>query len=57
MANGDGLGAPRGDPFGAKLFALSEGLAVLGGISLLAITIFTVTQRRRPHRVRRTDSR
>ena len=43
---GDGprrrLDAPRGDPFGAKLFALSEGLAVLGGISLLAITIFTV---------------
>ncbi len=43
---GDGarqrLGAPRGDPFGARLFAISEGFAVLGGISLLAITVFTV---------------
>ena len=36
------VGASRSDPFGAKLFALSEGLAVLGGISLLVITIFTV---------------
>ncbi len=36
------VGAPRGDPFGARLFALSEGLAVLGGISLLVITVFTV---------------
>jgi TRAP-type C4-dicarboxylate transport system permease small subunit len=36
------VGAPRGDPFGARLFALSEGLAVLGGISLLVVTVFTV---------------
>ncbi len=36
------LGAPRGESFGATLFALSEGLAVLGGISLLVITVFTV---------------
>ena len=36
------VGAPRGDPFGAKLFALSEGLAVLGGISLVVVTVFTV---------------
>ncbi len=36
------VGAPRGDPFGARLFALSEGLAVLGDISLLVITVFTV---------------
>lgn len=42
---GDGprqrVGAPR-DPFGARLFSISEGLAVLGGISLLVITVFTV---------------
>ena len=36
------VGAPRGDPFGARLFAISEGFAVLGGISLLVITVFTV---------------
>ncbi len=36
------VGAPRGDPFGARLFALSESLAVLGGISLVVITVFTV---------------
>ena len=36
------VGPPRDDPFGARLFAVSEGLAVLGGISLLIITVFTV---------------
>jgi TRAP-type C4-dicarboxylate transport system permease small subunit len=36
------VGAPRGDPFGARLFAISEGFAVLGGVSLLVITVFTV---------------
>lgn len=36
------LGAPRGDPFGARLFALSEGLAVFGGICLIIVTVFTV---------------
>ena len=36
------VGAPRGDPFGERLFALSESLAVLGGISLLFVTVFTV---------------
>lgn len=36
------VGAPRGDPFGARLFALSEGLAVLGGLSLVVVTVFTV---------------
>lgn len=36
------VGAPRDDPFGARLFAFSEALAVLGGISLLVITVFTV---------------
>jgi len=36
------VGAPRGDPFGARLFALSEGLAVVGGISLVVVTVFTV---------------
>ncbi len=36
------VGAPRGDPFGARLFARSEGLAVLGGRALLDITVFTV---------------
>lgn len=45
-ATGDGprqrVGPPSGDPFGARLFAISEGMAVLGGISLLVITVFTV---------------
>ena len=36
------LSAPRGDPFGAALFALSESLAVFGGVVLLAMTAFTV---------------
>lgn len=36
------VAAPRNDPFGARLFAISEGLAVFGGISLLIITVFTV---------------
>jgi TRAP-type C4-dicarboxylate transport system permease small subunit len=36
------VAAPRDDPFGARLFAFSEGLAVFGGISLLIITVFTV---------------
>lgn len=36
------LGVPSPDPFGAKLFAISEGLAVLGGIALLIVTAFTV---------------
>ena len=30
------------DPFGARLFAFSEGLAVVGGLSLLFVTVFTV---------------
>lgn len=36
------LGAPAADPFGARLFAVSEGLAVFGGIALLVVTVFTV---------------
>lgn len=36
------LGRPPSDPFGARLFAVCEGLAVLGGISLLIVTVFTV---------------
>lgn len=36
------LGVLPPDPFGARLFAISEGLAVLGGISLLIVTVFTV---------------
>ncbi len=36
------LGAPRDDRFGARLFAVSEGLAIFGGLSLVAVTVFTV---------------
>ena len=36
------LGPPSGDPFGTLLFAVCEGLAVLGGIALLVVTVFTV---------------
>ena len=36
------LDAPRNDPFGARLFAVSEAFAVLGGLSLVVVTIFTV---------------
>jgi TRAP-type C4-dicarboxylate transport system permease small subunit len=36
------VAAPQNDPFGARLFSISESLAVLGGLSLLAVTIFTV---------------
>ena len=36
------LAAPRDNRFGATLFALSEALAVFGGIVLLAMTAFTV---------------
>ena len=35
------VGIPR-DPFGAGLFALSERLAVFGGVALVVVTIFTV---------------
>jgi TRAP-type C4-dicarboxylate transport system permease small subunit len=35
------LGAPS-DPFGARLYAISEGLAVLGGLILVVVTAFTV---------------
>ncbi|MDE0056851.1 MAG: TRAP transporter small permease [Defluviicoccus sp.] len=36
------LAAPRNDRFGAALFALSEALAVFGGIVLIVMTAFTV---------------
>ena len=36
------LAAPRDDRFGAALFALSETLAVFGGIVLIVMTAFTV---------------
>jgi len=36
------LAPSRDDPFGARLFVFSEGLAVFGGVSLLFITVFTV---------------
>lgn len=38
---GRAAGIPAGN-FGARLFGLSEGLAVLGGVSLLVVTVFTV---------------
>ena len=36
------VGGPPDDSFGARLYAVSERLAVLGGISLLVVTVFTV---------------
>ena len=35
-------GVPSGDPFGRTLYTISEHMAVLGGISLLIVTVFTV---------------
>lgn len=39
---GRSKGGRPADPFGARLFAASEGLAVIGGLSLLFVTVFTV---------------